>query len=111
KQKTATTTATATWTKPAARKRDTPDRLANFFGKILGVKDDALPDRPIDLPPGGGAADEATRARSPATPGVTAAGATGAPTSAAGGGATGAPSSGEPRASESFVSSSDAAAG
>ncbi|CAN0091705.1 unnamed protein product, partial [Ectocarpus sp. 12 AP-2014] len=111
KQKTATTTATATWTKPAARKRDTPDRLANFFGKILGVKDDALPDRPIDLPPGGGAADEATRARSPTTSGVAAAGATGAPTSAAGGGATGAPSSGEPRASESFVSSSDAAAG
>ncbi|CAM9834029.1 unnamed protein product, partial [Ectocarpus sp. 13 AM-2016] len=111
KQKTATATATATWTKPAARKRDTPDRLANFFGKILGVKDDALPDRPIDLPPGGGAADEATRARSPTTPGVAVAGATGAPASAAGGGATGAPSSGEPRASESLVSSPDAAAG
>ncbi|CAN0143298.1 unnamed protein product, partial [Ectocarpus sp. 6 AP-2014] len=92
-------TATATWTKPAARKRDTPDRLANFFGKILGVKDDALPDRPIDLPPGGGTADEAKRARSPTTPGVAAAGATGAP------------SAGEPRASESLVSSSDAAAG
>ncbi|CAN0263847.1 unnamed protein product, partial [Ectocarpus sp. 8 AP-2014] len=105
-------TATATWTKPAARKRDTPDRLANFFGKILGVKDDALPDRPIDLPPGGGPADEATRARSPTTPGVAAAGATGVPLSAAGGGATGAPSSGVPRANQSLVSSSsDAAAG
>ncbi|CAM9684777.1 unnamed protein product, partial [Ectocarpus fasciculatus] len=104
-------TATATWTKPAARKRDAPDRLANFFGKILGVKDDALPDRPIDLPPGGGAADEATRARSPTTNGAAAAGATGAPSSAAGGGATGAPSGREQPARETLVSSSDAAAG
>eukprot|EP00903_Cladosiphon_okamuranus_P017566 g16180.t1 len=38
---------TATWTKPG-RNKDTPDRFSRFLGKMLGVKDDALPDRPID---------------------------------------------------------------
>eukprot|EP00752_Nemacystus_decipiens_P003108 g2879.t1 len=39
---------TATWTKPG-RKKETPDRFSRFLGKVLGVKDDALPDRPIDI--------------------------------------------------------------
>lgn len=44
--------ATATWTKPTKNK-ETPDRFARFLGKVLGVKDDALPDRPIEDQPGG----------------------------------------------------------
>lgn len=41
---------TGTWVKPS--KVGAPDRLARFFGKVLGVRDDALPDE--TLPPNGG---------------------------------------------------------
>ena len=87
---------TATWTKPG-RKKETPDRFSRFLGKMLGVKDDALPDRPIDVQEpvfGDGSGDvpaEVPRLRSPmddaargaegvAAPSVDGAGAGGQPT-------------------------------
>lgn len=42
------TAPTATQTK-SARTKETPDRFSRFLGKMLGVKDDALPDRPIEV--------------------------------------------------------------
>lgn len=38
-------TATGTWTKPSGKKQEAPpDRFSRFLGKMLGVKDDALPE-------------------------------------------------------------------
>lgn len=59
---------TATWVKPG-KGVPTPDRFARFFGKMLGVRDDALPDGPVIGGGGGGedivgaGADEPARAR------------------------------------------------
>ena len=41
-----------TWVKP--RKGGPPDRLARFFGKVLGVRDDALPDETLPTVGGNG---------------------------------------------------------
>ncbi|CAM9151139.1 unnamed protein product, partial [Scytosiphon promiscuus] len=70
--------ASATWAKPSGKKAEAPDRFSRFFGKMLGVKDDALPEGSAAAADGKGDRPAAApRRRSPPGDDARGAGATG----------------------------------